>query len=56
MRGGQRGQMEQVLLTCDRCGAEAFIWRRKCKLKEPDHVKHLWCHVCQERTPHREVR
>lgn len=52
----RRVQLRQVRLVCERCGADAYIWRRAGKLKEPDHVKHLWCFECQERTPHREVR
>lgn len=56
MSGGYNGQVEQVRLRCQSCGNETFIWRRKCKLKEKDHVKHLWCVKCEERTPHIEIR
>lgn len=56
MSGGVHGQMQQVTLRCKECGCMAFIWRRKSKLKERAHVKHLWCRRCQERTAHVEVR
>lgn len=56
MSGGTHGEMEQVKLRCAVCDELAFIWRRKCKLKEKGHVKHLWCANCRERTPHVEVR
>ena len=56
MSGGNRSQKAQVKLRCGVCGDEEFIWRRKSKLKERFHVKHLWCPVCKERTPHIEIR
>lgn len=48
--------MEQVRLRCASCDDEMFIWRKKSRLKEKDHVKHLWCANCKQRTPHVEVR
>lgn len=56
MSGGVHGQMKQVKLKCMDCGTESYIWRRKSKLKEKAHVKHLWCRCCMERTAHVEVR
>lgn len=56
MRGGVHGKMEQVRLKCRLCGNVDTIWRRRSRLKEPDHVKHLWCFKCRERTPHVEIR
>ena len=41
-------------LICDICGAEFFVYRPKCRLREEGHTKHVWCHVCKEVTPHRE--
>lgn len=56
MSGGAHAKMKQVWLVCQRCGSAGTIWRRRSKLKEPEHIKHLWCFKCQERTPHMEVR
>lgn len=56
MSGGYNGKTVQVRLVCEECGNETFIWRRACKLKEPRHVKHLWCFECKGRTAHVEAR
>lgn len=56
MSGGAHGPMEQVSLRCQVCGSVDVIWRRKCRLKEKGHVKHLWCFECQERTAHVEIK
>ena len=48
--------LAQVELRCECCGDSAFIWRKKSKLKEKGHVKHLWCPKCLDRTAHVEVR
>ena len=56
MSGGQHAQMEQVRLRCCECGGECFIWRRRARLKERGHVKHMWCAGCQAVRAHVEVR
>ncbi len=56
MSGGVHGQMEQVKLKCLVCGESAYIWRRRCLLKEKGHIKHLWCANCEMVTAHSEVR
>ena len=56
MSGGAHGRMVEVRLRCPECGNVATIWRRMSKLKEPAHVKHLWCYKCQAVTAHVEVR
>ena len=54
MRGGYN--LAEVTLECRRCGHRAVIWRKRSRLKEPGHVKHLWCAKCEDRTPHVEMR
>ncbi len=56
MSGGQHGAMKQVWLRCPVCDDLTMIWRRQSKLKERDHVKHLYCPVCMMVTPHVEMR
>ena len=56
MSGGVYGGMEQVKLRCLTCGENMFIWRRRSRLKEKGHVKHLWCAKCEMVTAHAEVR
>ena len=54
MSGGRK--LEQVALECRECGNRQTIWRKKSRLKEPGHVKHLWCICCEDRTAHVEIR
>jgi len=54
MSGGRK--LEQVTLECMECGNMQVIWRKASRLKEPGHVKHLWCVDCKDRTAHVEVR
>lgn len=48
-------KLSEVRLVCSECGNDTTIWRRRSKLKEKGHVKHLWCARCLERTAHVEV-
>lgn len=54
MSGGRK--LEMVTLECLDCGNVQAIWRKRSRLKELGHVKHLWCVDCRDRTKHREVR
>ena len=54
MSGGRK--LAQVTLECCECGNRQTIWRKRSRLKEPRHVKHLWCVECRGRTAHMEVR
>ncbi len=49
-------KMTQVELMCAVCSNRSYIWRKSSKLKEPGHVKHMWCPVCCDVRPHKEVR
>lgn len=53
---GSRTVTQQTMLVCQKCGNEAYIWRRACKRRAKGHVKHLYCPVCQETTAHVERR
>ena len=46
--------MAQTELVCEYCGSEFTIFRRKSRLKKAGHVKHMYCHICREDTPHIE--
>lgn len=54
MSGGR--QVEQVMLRCAACGNETHIWRKMSRLKEPNHVKHMYCPHCRGTRPFKEVR
>jgi hypothetical protein len=43
-------------LYCTECGTRFTIYRRKDRLKEAGHIKHLYCYVCKARTKHIEGR
>lgn len=45
-----------VVQVCEECGAEFPIWRRKSRLKDDDHVKHLYCPTCKKVTAHKQRR
>ena len=54
MSGGRN--VEQVRLRCAVCDSIAHIWRKRSRLKERNHVKHMWCPGCEAVRPHVEVR
>ncbi|MBP1308810.1 ribosomal protein L32 [Paenibacillus sp. 1182] len=41
-------------LTCSECGDVKTIHRVIGRQKEVDHIKHLYCHICYNRTAHIE--
>lgn len=42
---------------CMKCGKKGIpLPRNKGNAKEENHIKHLWCVNCRERTPHLECR
>lgn len=43
-------------LRCQACGSRYVVYRKKGRLRPRGHIKHLWCIVCKERTPHIEER
>lgn len=43
-------------LICTRCGAKFVVFRDRGSMRGNGHVKHLWCHQCQEVTEHTEVQ
>lgn len=43
-----------VVQVCEECWAEFPIWRRKSRLKDDDHVKHLYCPTCKRVTAHKQ--
>ena len=56
MSGGAHCPHEQVMLRCPVCSNETPIWRKSSRLKERNHVKHMWCPWCKAVRPFVEVR
>lgn len=49
--------MSQSRFFCTKCGREGIpIFRKKGKLREPGHLKKLYCMYCKEEVNHAEVR
>ena len=42
-------------LRCKKCGNKQIISRKESKNKPFEHIKHIWCHICQKRNPHKEI-
>lgn len=42
-------------LRCEECGNKQIISRKENKNKSFGHIKHIWCHLCKEITPHKEI-
>jgi ssDNA-binding Zn-finger/Zn-ribbon topoisomerase 1 len=43
-------------LQCENCGNVQTIHRKRSKMKEKNHLKHLYCFRCKETTKHLEVK
>ncbi len=47
---------EETSLVCLECGNIFNIQRRKSRLKQVGHIKHLYCISCEKIQPHYEIR
>ncbi|AEQ34454.1 ribosome associated inhibitor A; zinc finger domain [Bacillus phage Bastille] len=47
---------EQTSLECEVCKNVVKIWRKRSRLKKPQHLKHMYCHQCKETTGHLELK
>jgi hypothetical protein len=47
-------KLEPRKMMCTICGTHQEIMRRKARIKEVGHIKHLWCIKCENRTAHKE--
>lgn len=43
-------------LKCTKCHNEISIPRKRGKLRQNGHIKHMYCPFCQEETPFEESR
>ena len=53
-RKQKKSRMYISYLKCKICGFRFPIPRKRHKRRETNHIKDLWCVVCNERTPHIE--
>ncbi len=56
MASGSRTKTASTYLECTECGNTTQIHRKKSRLKEKDHIKHMYCFKCINTTAHREVK
>lgn len=56
MASGSRTRTAKTHLKCPECNYVQTIHRKKSRMKERHHVKHMWCAFYQEVTGHIEVR
>lgn len=45
----------QVALYCCKCKTQQAIWRLDGRLRDKNHVKHMWCHRCNKKTAHFQI-
>jgi transcription elongation factor Elf1 len=45
----------QSEMICTKCGTNNSILRNAGQLRKKEHIKHLYCYKCQERTEHKET-
>lgn len=56
MASGSKTRTAQTFLQCNCCGNVNPIYRKRSKMKENNHVKHMYCYKCKETTAHIEVK
>lgn len=56
MASGARTSTLPTYLNCEVCNNTVPIFRKRHKMKEKGHVKHMWCFKCKDTTAHIEVK
>ncbi|QEG13573.1 hypothetical protein MARVELLAND_42 [Bacillus phage vB_BspM_MarvelLand] len=56
MASGSKTKTCSTYLQCTECTNVVKIYRKKSRLKEKDHVKHMYCYKCKVITAHLEVK
>jgi hypothetical protein len=55
MASGSKTRTTQTFLKCE-CGNINPIFRKRSKMKEKNHLKHMYCYKCKEVKAHYEVK
>jgi ribosomal protein L37AE/L43A len=42
--------------VCTECGSEITLSRVASRIREANHIKHIYCHKCRKETMHKEFR
>lgn len=56
MSSGGKVRTASTYLQCPECDTIQTIYRKRNRMKEKYHIKHLWCWKCKEVTGHIEVK
>jgi hypothetical protein len=56
MASGARTATKDTYLECEVCENLVTIRRKRSKMKEKNHKKHMYCYKCKEVTAHIEVK
>lgn len=56
LTSSRRVVTKQTFLKCSCCGNVNTIFRKRHKMKEKNHVKHMYCYKCKEITKFIEVK
>lgn len=56
MASNSKTKTAETFLQCKECGNVTRIHRKRSKMREKNHIKHMYCYKCREVTPHIEVK
>lgn len=56
MARGSRTITQKTHLECEECNHVMTIHRRRNRLREYNHVKHMYCPMCEDTTGHIEKK
>lgn len=56
MAVGSKTRTAPTHLQCPKCNHIMTIQRKRSKMKEKNHIKHMYCYKCREVTGHIEVK
>lgn len=56
MASGSKTRTSPTHLQCPQCDNPVTIHRKRSKMREKNHVKHMYCFKCKEVTGHVEVK
>jgi hypothetical protein len=56
MASGARTKTKDTYLECEVCENVVTIHRKRSKMKEKNHLKHMYCYKCKEVTGHVEIK
>lgn len=56
MASGSKTKTAATFLQCKGCRNVTQIHRKRSKMREKNHIKHMYCYKCKEVKPHIEVK